>query len=133
MATLAGLVRLHLRIRRCPNGDCAAYHKPYRPEAEGRLALPHHEFGLDVIALVGSLRHAEHRSVPEIHAELIVLVLDDAGWHISGDLVVPPGIEPAFLPSYTPELQPAEHSWPLADEAAWRTSTSSRSRTSTRR
>jgi hypothetical protein len=32
--------------------------------------LPHHEFGLDVIALIGSLRHAEHRSVPEIHAEL---------------------------------------------------------------
>src|SRR5206468_7275555 len=26
--------------------------------------------GLDVIALVGRLRHAEHRSVPEIHAEL---------------------------------------------------------------
>ena len=49
--------------------------------------------------------------------KLIVLVLDNAGWHISGDLVVPPGIELAFLPSYTPELQPAEHLWPLADEA----------------
>ena len=49
--------------------------------------------------------------------KLIVLVLDDAGWHISGDLVVPKGIELAFLPSYTPELQPAEHLWPLADEA----------------
>jgi hypothetical protein len=34
------------------------------------LALPHHEFGLDVLALVGRLRHAEHRSVPEIHREL---------------------------------------------------------------
>jgi hypothetical protein len=32
--------------------------------------LPHHEFGLDVLALVGRLRHAEHRSVPEIHLEL---------------------------------------------------------------
>jgi hypothetical protein len=32
--------------------------------------LPHHEFGLDVIALVGRLRYAEHRSVPEIHREL---------------------------------------------------------------
>ena len=42
-----------------------------RPEQEGRFALPQHEFGLDVIALVGRLRHAEHRSVPEIHAELI--------------------------------------------------------------
>ena len=35
-------------------GDCAAQH----------------EFGLDVIALVGGLRHREHRSVPEIHAAL---------------------------------------------------------------
>ena len=49
--------------------------------------------------------------------KLIVLVLDNAGWHISGDLVVPPGIELAFLPPYTPELQPAEHLWPLANEA----------------
>jgi hypothetical protein len=32
--------------------------------------LPQHEFGLDVIALVGVLRHREHRSVPEIHAIL---------------------------------------------------------------
>jgi hypothetical protein len=32
--------------------------------------LPYHEFGLDVMALVGRLRHAEHRSIPEIHKEL---------------------------------------------------------------
>ncbi len=36
----------------------------------GAIALPQHEFGLDVIALVGTLRHREHRSVPEIHAIL---------------------------------------------------------------
>ncbi len=30
---------------------------------------------------------------------------------------MPSGIELAFLPPYTPELQPAEHLWPLADEA----------------
>jgi hypothetical protein len=47
----------------------------------------------------------------------IILVLDNAGWHVSGDLVVPEGIELAFLPPYTPELQPAEHLWPLANEA----------------
>ena len=29
-----------------------------------------HEFGLDVIALVGSLRYPEHRSVPQIHQVL---------------------------------------------------------------
>ena len=49
---------------------CPQFRHPYRPEAEGRLALPKHEFGLDIIALVGTLRHAQHRSVPEIHQEL---------------------------------------------------------------
>ena len=39
--------------------------------AEGRFALPHHEFGLDVVALVGRLRYAEHRSVPEIRTHLV--------------------------------------------------------------
>src|SRR6185312_14635408 len=44
--------------------------RPYRPEAEPHFALPYHEFGLDVMALVGRLRHAEHRIIPEIHREL---------------------------------------------------------------
>jgi hypothetical protein len=34
------------------------------------LALPKHEFGLDVIACVGTLRYAQHRSLPEIHQHL---------------------------------------------------------------
>ncbi len=70
VATLSGLVRLRLVVRRCVNRDCALYHEPHRPEEEGAFALPQGEFGLDVIALVGALRHAEHRSVPEIHREL---------------------------------------------------------------
>ena len=70
VTTLDGLVRLGLQVRRCRNRDCPRLGVPLRPEQEGRLALPQHEFGLDVIALVGRLRHAEHRSVPEIHAEL---------------------------------------------------------------
>jgi hypothetical protein len=69
--TLAGITRLNLTIRRCHHPACAAYKRPYRPEAEGSLALPRHEFGLDVIALVGRLRYAEHRSVPEIRAHLV--------------------------------------------------------------
>jgi hypothetical protein len=70
LVTLSGAVRLRLRIRRCDRRGCRRFHVPYRPEAEGALALPRHEFGLDVIALVGLLRHREHRSVPEIHAAL---------------------------------------------------------------
>ena len=67
---LEGLVHLTLQIRRCPNPSCALYHRAYRPEEEGAVALPKGEFGLDVIALVGALRYSEHRSVPEIHREL---------------------------------------------------------------
>ena len=70
VATLEGLVRLRLVVRRCVNPACPLYHQPCRPEEEGAFALPQSEFGLDVIALVGALRHAEHRSVPEIHREL---------------------------------------------------------------
>ena len=70
LVMLSGPVRLRLRIRRCEAPGCPRFHVPYRPEAECVLALPQHEFGLDVIALVGLLRHREHRSVPEIHAVL---------------------------------------------------------------
>jgi hypothetical protein len=70
VVTLDGLVALRLAVRRCEAADCAGFHRPYRPEAEGRLALPQAEFGLDVIALVGRLRFAECRSVPEIHGAL---------------------------------------------------------------
>ena len=70
VATLDGPVRLRLKVRRCEDAGCARHHRPYRPEAEGAIALPRHEFGLDVIALVGALRYREHRSVPEIHRAL---------------------------------------------------------------
>jgi hypothetical protein len=71
VVTLGGMLGLRLKISRCENVSCERYHRPYRPEAEGALVLPQHEFGLDVVALVGALRHQEHRSVPEIHAVLL--------------------------------------------------------------
>jgi hypothetical protein len=71
VTTLDGLIRLGLQVRRCRDRDCRRFGIPLRPEQEGRLVLPQHEFGLDVIATVGRLRHAEHRSLPEIHAELV--------------------------------------------------------------
>jgi transposase len=46
----------------------------------------------------------------------ILLVLDGAGWHTSGTLRVPEGIELVVLPPYSPELQPAERLWQLTDE-----------------
>ncbi len=70
ITTLDDVVHFILQIRRCLNRACSQFRRPYRPEAEGRLALPKHEFGLDVIACVGTLRYAQHRSLPEIHEHL---------------------------------------------------------------
>ena len=70
ITTLDDVVHLTLQIRRCLHQACPQFRRPYRPEAEGRLAFPKHEFGLDVIACVGTLRYAQHRSLPEIHQHL---------------------------------------------------------------
>lgn len=50
---------------------------------------------------------ADHRAV---------LVLDGAGWHTSGELAVPDGIDLVLLPPASPELQPVERVWPLINE-----------------
>ena len=71
ITTLDDVLHLTLQIRRCLNRACPHFRRPYRPEAEGRLALPKHEFGLDVVAWVGTLRYAQHRSLPEIHQHLL--------------------------------------------------------------
>jgi transposase len=49
-------------------------------------------------------------------AHRAVLVVDQAGWHTSPDVVLPAGIELVFLPAASPELQPAERLWALVDE-----------------
>ena len=70
VVTLGGLVHLRLQIRRCETPGCQHHRRPYRPEGEGSLVLPQHEFGLDIIALIGALRYREHTSVPEMHGAL---------------------------------------------------------------
>ncbi len=71
VTTLEAVTRLTLSVFRCHNPACSSYHHPYRPEEEGAWALPHGEFGLDVIAYVGALRYRQHRSVAEIHKLLL--------------------------------------------------------------
>ncbi len=71
VTTLAGVTRLTLKVYRCRNQACPRYQQPTRPEEEGAWALPHGEFGLDVIALVGTLRYQQQRSIPQIHQELL--------------------------------------------------------------
>ncbi len=51
---------------------------------------------------------------PQKHIDL---VLDRAGWHTSVRLKVPEHVHLLFLPPYSPELQPAEHLWPLTNAA----------------
>ncbi len=45
------------------------------------------------------------------------VVLDRAGWHVSGRVEGPEGVRLVFLPPYAPELQPVERVWPLVNEA----------------
>lgn len=66
VATLQGVTRLTLKVYRCRNQICSRFHQPTRPEEEGGWALPHGEFRLDVIALVGM-----QRCISQIHEELL--------------------------------------------------------------
>ena len=43
--------------------------------------------------------------------EYIVMVMDQAGWHITEALQIPENMQIVFLPPYSPELNPAEHLW----------------------
>lgn len=46
----------------------------------------------------------------------VLLVLDQAGWHTSREVVIPAGSQFLFLPPYSPSLQPCERLWPLSHE-----------------
>jgi hypothetical protein len=70
VTTLEGVYELRLKLYRCTNRECSRFGQTCRPEEEGGWALPHGEFGLDVIALVGALRYQEKRSIAQIHEEL---------------------------------------------------------------
>jgi hypothetical protein len=51
------------------------------------------------------------------NTKLIVLLLDNAGWHVSKHLVLPDALILYPLPAYTPELSPAEPIMPLLHES----------------
>lgn len=51
-------------------------------------------------------------SVAQRHPdEYIVMVMDQAGWHIARELEVPQNMRLVLLPPYSPEINPAEHIW----------------------
>jgi transposase len=47
-------------------------------------------------------------AIPEHH---VLLVMDQAGWHKSVDLMIPENVEILHLPPYSPELNPVERLW----------------------
>lgn len=64
-----------------------------------------------------ALKEFAKEVVGTVENKRILLVLDQAGWHTSGEVEVPEGIHLEFLPTGSPELQPAERLWPLTNEA----------------
>jgi transposase len=108
----------------------------WAPKGQRPIAPVQHRY--DWRYLVGFVHPASGRtlfhlatsvSIPLFEAELaafarqvgagptkkIVLVLDRAGWHTSLRLRVPDHVYLHFQPPYSPELQPAEHLWPLTN------------------
>jgi len=67
-------------------------------------------------------RRAEALAAFAAHADpegtkVLVLVVDNAGWHTAKRLAVPANVRLHFLPPCTPELQPVEPFWALVREA----------------
>lgn len=67
VATLESRCCLKISIGRCENPACERYHRAVHPAEEGRVALPHYEYGLDVLAHIGARRYQDHASAPQIH------------------------------------------------------------------
>jgi hypothetical protein len=75
-----------------------------------------------ILPRVSVERMAEALTAFAAHADpegrkVLVLVVDNAGWHTAKRLDVPANIRLHFLPPCTPQLQPVEPFWGLVREA----------------
>jgi transposase len=68
------------------------------------LMLPH----CNTLAMNHHLAEISKAIAPGAHAALLV---DQAGWHLSHNLIVPPNITIVPLPPKCPELNPVENIW----------------------
>ena len=68
--TLQGVIKLTHAGYRCPDPQCPGQ-RIYRSVEADALALPHMTYGLDIVLLVGRLHLKEHRTVDEIHQEVL--------------------------------------------------------------
>lgn len=111
LVTLEGTLRLLLKVRTCRSERCARAKKAVRPFGEGLYSLPHHEFGLDIIAQIGNWRYREHTSVPEMHRRLqeaSVPICERTVTHLLDrydELVALSMLDPARLSKLTAEHQ----------------------------
>src|SRR5512135_1691408 len=69
--TLQGAIKLTHVGYRCPDALCPGHQRRYRRLEGDALALPRMTNGLDIVLLVGRLHLREHRTVDEIHQELL--------------------------------------------------------------
>jgi hypothetical protein len=76
------------------------------------VILPRVNVGHMAEALAAFAAHADPGG-----EKVLVLILDNAGWHRAKRLSVPPSVRLHFLPPCTPELQPVEPFWALVREA----------------
>ncbi|NJN28982.1 MAG: IS630 family transposase, partial [Cyclobacteriaceae bacterium] len=76
------------------------------------LLMPEANIGVMSVALAEWVKEVNPQG-----DKLLVLLVDQAGWHLSKELRVPEGVVLYHLPPYTPELQPTECTWPLLREA----------------
>jgi transposase len=86
-----------------------------REYAYAFAAISPHDGTLDSLVLPAV--HAEAMStflteVSQRHPqELLVMVLDGAGWHKAKRLRLPANLRLVFLPPWSPQLNPVEHLW----------------------
>ena len=78
-------------------------------------ALSPHDGVLDTLVLPSVNAEAMGVFLAEVSqrhpGELIVMVLDGAGWHKAKRLLVPANMRLLFLPPWSPQLNPVEHLW----------------------
>ena len=67
----------------------------------------------DTAAMTLHLREISATVAPGAHA---IVIVDQAGWHFSKALEIPPNITPMPLPPKSPELNPVENIWQFMRE-----------------
>jgi len=67
------------------------------------LILPYSDTGVMQVFLDEFAKHLDGRKA--------VIIMDQAPWHREGNLILSENVLLAFLPPYSPELNPVEHLW----------------------